>query len=81
MGTWEKKLPPDWDENDTTDWIFDLARKLGIPCEYFASCGTSLTGEQGSMGGIVFARVAYSSSFFIVCFARDVGTQATTCFR
>lgn len=35
--TWEKKLPADWDENDTVDFLYSLRNKLGIPCEYFAS--------------------------------------------
>ena len=38
-GSWEKKLPADWDESDTIDWLFTVANKLGIPCEYFASFG------------------------------------------
>lgn len=44
-GAWEKKLPADWDESDTIDWLFTVANKLGIPCEYFASFG-HLTGSN-----------------------------------
>lgn len=38
-GSWEKKMPANWDESDTIDWLFTVASKLGIPCEYFASFG------------------------------------------
>lgn len=30
---WAKKCPIDWDENDTTDWLFDAAKEGEIPEE------------------------------------------------
>lgn len=30
-------MPAEWTESDTIDWLFNVAGKLGIPCEYFAS--------------------------------------------
>ena len=48
-GAWEKKLPADWDESDTIDWLFTVANKLGIPCEYFASFSHLRGNEQKRM--------------------------------
>jgi len=49
-GGWQKKLPADWDENDTIDWLFEVARKRDdIPSEIILSGRySSLTGQSPS---------------------------------
>lgn len=54
-------MPADWDESDTIDWLFTVANKLGIPCEYFASFG-HLTGEFYSF---VFKLICYNFELII----------------
>ena len=54
---WQKKLPLDWDENDTIDWLFEVARKRDdIPGEII------LSGRYNSLTG------KYLSIFFFLIF-------------
>lgn len=58
-GGWQKKSPADWDESDTIDWLFEVARKRDdIPSEII------LSGRYNSLTGLINFAL---SSLILVC--------------